>query len=293
MKIIVILLVTIFQLHAIDQPSLQVIQNMSFGSLLVLPAGGRITLTEQGSRIPVGTLMLGANSVGSYARIRLRGPAGSSFILALDAKNPVLAGSAGGSIQVASFQASLPTLAGKFDNSGETEVTLGGTLDVPADIPDGSFHNVVNLILIVERLPSVTQSMTVSCIVRTPLTLTNLSPLDFASITSGGGGIFNVLPTSAFTKNGNGPRLVKGSPKAASFRITGPPSTFYNIILPEEAILTGPKGTLRISDFTSDQVRGSLPSGGIVFHVGARLNVIADQAPGTYKGIFRVTVAYN
>ena len=45
-------------------------------------------------------------------------------------------------------------------------------------------------------------------------------------------------------------------------------------------------------DFTSDQQQGRLPGNGLTFHVGAGLEIRADQPSGTYRGIFLVLVAY-
>jgi len=95
------------------------------------------------------------------------------------------------------------------------------------------------------------------------------------------------------TEGGDGPRLVKGTPHPAAFRLTGPAHTPYTVLLPAEALLTGPGGTLKVVDFTSDQRQGFLPSEGLTFHVGAALQVPAGQPRGTYQGTFQVCVAYH
>jgi hypothetical protein len=91
----------------------------------------------------------------------------------------------------------------------------------------------------------------------------------------------------------NGPRLLKGVPREASFLLTGPSSSVYSIILPAAAFLTGPAGTMQIRDFTCSQPKsGFLPNGGLIFQLGAGLVVPAAQPSGNYQGTFQVTVVY-
>lgn len=279
---------------AVGAPGAQVILPLSFGGVLVQPFGGRITLTPQGSLLPEGPgAQPGASPAASYARIRLVGPPRAHFRLRFDPANPALAGSGGGAITLAAFLTSLPASGGTFDGAGEAEVAVGGTLDVSAGASAGPYSARVNLQLQVDGCAPVVQSLPVSCVVRSPLTLTALEPLDFAAITPGGGGVFRVGAVSGHTMGGAGPRLVKGTPHPALFRLTGPAHTAYTILLPREATLAGPRGTIRLIDFTSDPAQGLLPPGGLSVHVGASLDVKPDQAPGAYRGVFQVTVAYQ
>jgi hypothetical protein len=286
-------LVASLHLAAAATPAIQIITPLSFGGLLVQPFGGRITLTATGSLLPEGGgIFPGASPPASYARIRLQGPAHAPFQVRFSPANPVLKGG-GGTIAVAAFHASLPTLEGKFDGAGEAEVTLGATLDIPAGATAGGFSNSVNVQLLVAGTTGAMQPMAITCTVRSPLILTALAPLDFASITAGQGGLFVVRATSGHSSGGHGPRLAKGEPHPATFQLTGPANTAYTVLLPTEALLAGPKGTIRVVNFESDQQQGYLPSGGLTFHVGAALEVKADQPRGAYQGQFRVMVAYH
>jgi hypothetical protein len=139
------------------------------------------------------------------------------------------------------------------------------------------------------------QTFSVFCTLRSPLLLTTLAPLDFAGLAPGGSaGVFRLDASGAHrSEAAGGPLLVKGRPRPAVIRLTGPARTGYVIILPAEAFLRGPGGTMRMHDFTCTVPRtGMLPEAGLTFQVGAGLDVAAEQAPGIYQGIFTVTVAY-
>jgi len=274
--------------------NVQVIAPLSFGGLLVQAGGGRCTLTAGGSLLPEGSgVFLGAAPPASYARIQLTGPANAQFRCTLNPSTPVLRGPGGAAIQLASFQPAGP-MVGRFGNSGTLELDLGGTLDIPAGAPAGRYTAMALVQLLVNGYPAVTQPLTIVCEVRSPLVLTTLQSLDFGALAAGGGGRFCVEASTWLSLAADGPRLMGGKPHAAVFRFTGPARTSYNLLLPTRITLTGPRGTMDVTDFTCDQdFTQKLPASGIVFHVGACLNVAKDQAPGFYRGTFRVTVAYR
>lgn len=295
MNIPCIILLACLQQFPIGPSSILVVQGLSFGGIIVQPGGGRITLTPTGSFLPEGTgVFPGAAPVSSYARIHLRGLPNGSFRLRVDPASIPLKGTAGGAIQLVNLQPLHP-LEGRFDGAGDTDVMLGGTLDIPAGAPAGVFSAVVNLRLSTDTVRDVIQPMTISCTVRSPLTIKNLNSLDFGTITAGSGGVIRISPTAAYTQSGNnGPKLVRGNtPHAATFLVTGPAQTPYQIILPKETLLTANQNSIVVNNFIADQTKGVMPGNGLIVHVGADLNVKANQPPGSYKGVFKVTVAYQ
>lgn len=279
-------------------PQIQVLTPLSFGGLLVQPGGGRITLTPGGSLLPEGQgVFPGAAPAAGYARIRLRGPAGAQFRLALNPAAPVLHGSSGGTLRMAMFQPSLPAMTGTFDASGSFELDLGGTLDIPARAPAGMYVCPgATLQMSVDGVSgTVVQPLTLSCTLRAPLNLFSIASLDFGGLVPGRtAGVFRVDVAGGHrTDTSGGPTLFKGAPHPAGFLLTGPARSFYSILLPREAIMQGPAGTMRMHDFTCDAgPTGQLPDAGLVFHVGAGLDVAANQPPGNYRGSFQVTVFY-
>ena len=153
-----------------------------------------------------------AGTAAVHARIRLRGPANGRFRLRVDPVNPVLAGSAGGTIRVNGFLPSAEGIEGTFNAAGNQEVALGATLAIPWRIPAGTYRAVASILLNAENCPAVVQPLAISCVVRSPLTLVTLANLDFGTILAGDGGIFRLNPTRGHTAGGRGPRLMRGRP---------------------------------------------------------------------------------
>jgi hypothetical protein len=275
--------------------SIQVIAPLPFGGLLVQPGGGRITLTPRGSLVPEGPgVVPGASPPAGYARIRLAGPANGQYQLRLSPATPVLRGSGRGAVQLESFHPGPDHLSGRFDAGGAAEIDLGGTLDIPAGFAAGLFTALADLRLDCAGWATAVQTLAISCTLRAPLRLTLTGPLDFGGLMPGDGrGDFHVGPGGPSQGGAAGPTLVKGTPRCASLLLTGPARTCYSILLPQEAFLMGPGGRLRMHGFGSDRPKsGLLPGGGLVFQVGADLDVPALQPTGTYRGTFQVTVAY-
>jgi hypothetical protein len=93
--------------------------------------------------------------------------------------------------------------------------------------------------------------------------------------------------------------------KASGCTVTGDVTAIYNVTLPSSAILTNSAGkTMTVNSFTITSDGDSNPYGRFLrndgtglgldtFGVGARLNVAADQPPGTYRGTYIVSVQYN
>jgi hypothetical protein len=83
----------------------------------------------------------------------------------------------------------------------------------------------------------------------------------------------------------------------ATFTVTGTPGAAYSILLPAGSVtLSGPgTNTMLADNFSSSPATpGTLTGGTSTLYVGARLNLIANQAGGTYTSAnFTVTVNYQ
>jgi hypothetical protein len=82
----------------------------------------------------------------------------------------------------------------------------------------------------------------------------------------------------------------------ATFTVTGTPGAAYSILLPASVTLNGPGANTMIADnfASSPATPGTLTGGTSTLYVGARLNLIANQAGGTYtSAAFTVTVNYQ
>ncbi|WP_395621902.1 DUF4402 domain-containing protein [Sphingomonas daechungensis] len=131
-----------------------------------------------------------------------------------------------------------------------------------------------------------------------PITLTWIKDLDFAAlrVTAAGSATINA-DTGAMTTSG-GVQQIAGSPQPAEFQIAAARAAILFVTLPSGSVTltrVGGTQTMTVSNWDLDGLLGIriIPQNGVLnFKVGARLNVNANQAEGTYIGQFNVTVDY-
>jgi hypothetical protein len=127
-----------------------------------------------------------------------------------------------------------------------------------------------------------------------PIAITKTADLNFGGIITGPAGSVTVSPAGVETATGA--TVINPNPNvsAAQFTVTGEPSTAYLIVLPTTVTITNGAQTMTVDTFTSTPVgTGLLSATGVQsLGVGAKLNVAANQAVGSYSGTFAVTVAY-
>lgn len=141
---------------------------------------------------------------------------------------------------------------------------------------------------------------TASARIITKITLENSIPLNFGTIAQTvEGGTVTLSPLSDEATYSNIKSKINSSTETrASFDVTGEAGALFSIILPSSDVtLTRASGTetMTVGDFTTEAslTENTLTSGESSFHVGATLNVIANQVPGNYSGSYAVTVNYN
>jgi hypothetical protein len=139
-----------------------------------------------------------------------------------------------------------------------------------------------------------------SAIIIRPGTLVNSAPLSFGNIVpSATAGTVTVSETGIRSSTG-GVTLVGGTVSAAAF--TGMTDAFpfwVDVDAPTPASITltriGGGPTMTVNNFVVEGNTGFRfvwLNSVFNFRVGGRLNVAANQAPGTYNGTFSVTVNY-
>ena len=140
----------------------------------------------------------------------------------------------------------------------------------------------------------------------TPLSFIQTEELNFGKIfASNAAGTVLVAPTGTRTRTG-GVTLFGNDQQAAEFAGMGTFNQRVQISLGSNSIfLYGPGTRMRARAFTigstptavlttTPQVfRIAGPTGGFRFPVGATLDVNANQAPGTYSGIWTITLNYQ
>ena len=131
-----------------------------------------------------------------------------------------------------------------------------------------------------------------------PLTLLKRDDLDFGALySSATAGTATLNPFTGAVTVAGGVALAPGTSNAASFIGAGTRRTPVIIRLPRNPITltrSGGTETMTVSNWTTDggTTRVINAFEALEFKVGARLNVGANQADGTYVGNFDVTVVY-
>jgi len=176
-----------------------------------------------------------------------------------------------------------------------------------------AFVVVVILGIEANSFAQLTLNATASATIVQTLTFSKNYDLDFGNLaTNGTAGSCTLTPMA-----GNNPTRTSlggitlpafhGTPRAASFTVTGVPGAFITISIPQtDLIITRVSGTetMKVNTFTTDQGAGSGPwtqqlnavSGSATFYVGGTVNsIILGQPAGVYTNStgFPVTVNYQ
>jgi hypothetical protein len=148
---------------------------------------------------------------------------------------------------------------------------------------------------------SVTASSSATGTVVAPLTISNVSGMDFGTVAvqAGLGGTVVLATDGSRTVTGGCQIVLTGTTAAAAvFSVGGSGTLTYAITLPADNTITVVNGGnhMHVNTFVSDpSSTGQLTAGAQTLLVGATLSVSAAQATGVYTTgtDFDVTVAYN
>lgn len=131
-----------------------------------------------------------------------------------------------------------------------------------------------------------------------PLTLTWVQDLDLGTITLVDGGVSSLIDlkrTGAFTC-GNGVAVTcSGTPKVATYKITGVNNTSVTVNTGDVSLVNSADATktiLMTVDTPGTVALGNSGQAGTNFSLGGKVTVDGNTAEGTYQGTFAVTVNY-
>nr|WP_320133358.1 DUF4402 domain-containing protein [uncultured Holophaga sp.] len=276
---------------------IQLIQPLQFGNLLVEPEGGTLTLTEQGAIIPHGTNLRPMTRLSACHEARARvigGAAGTRFTARIEPTTLAMGGPGGPPLRLTDFSLAPSGSAAVFGGDGSAEVRFGARVDAPAGAKPGTYQGQVWLV--VETGKNLLRlAIPVKLVLRGTLHLRNTASLQFGSLLPGtSGGALEVLATGGVRSTPGGPVLMRGPAHPATFHLGDYPGVPFTINLPRSVICSGNGGSLEVRDFTcSIPARGTTPTGGLDFGVGASVRIGPEQKPGNYTGIFTVSVDYQ
>ena len=170
-------------------------------------------------------------------------------------------------------------------------------------MPGSAFRRVAAAVALLAAAPATPLAAapvgsTGETVVLRPLTLVKVEDLDFgALIATPVAGTATVNPLDSSVSTTGGVTAVSSATSAASFAgarsLRGP----VQIRIPTAPITVTRAGgtqTMTVSNWTLDGHKTFVvgPNEAFEFNVGATLYVAANQAPGTYVGLFNVTVNY-
>lgn len=142
-----------------------------------------------------------------------------------------------------------------------------------------------------------TSTSAASALIIQPITIVNVTPLDFGAVVSGGSaGTVVITPGSVRSITGGAVLGNAGAAAAAAFAVVGLPSATYSVTLPASIqVADATADHMTVDTFTSNPNGAGTLSvlGAQTLTVGATLHVGANQATGVYTATYDVTVAYN
>ena len=116
--------------------SLTELTGLRFGAIFTSPAPGTVVLSPTGTLSTTGGASLGSQLPVGPASFSVTGAANATYAITLPGS--VVLSSLEGSLTVTAFTSS-PDLTGRLDLSGQQTLSVGGTLNVPANQPDGDY----------------------------------------------------------------------------------------------------------------------------------------------------------
>jgi len=139
-------------------------------------------------------------------------------------------------------------------------------------------------------------STTASANVITPISIAEVTALDFGDVSVGvGGGDVTLAPGGGRSVTAGDAEIVAGGTNTAgTFTISGQPNKAYTLTYPAAAVdISGGVGIMDVGTFT-DNSSGVIPLAGTEnFNVGATLTIGGGQAAGLYSNTYLLTVNYQ
>ncbi|HYC03525.1 MAG TPA: DUF4402 domain-containing protein [Azospirillaceae bacterium] len=143
-----------------------------------------------------------------------------------------------------------------------------------------------------------TSNFTASATVVAPIAVTTGTNLSFGGIIASASAGTVVIDAAGARSTTGGATASGGTVSAASFNVTGAPSTAYNITLPASANISSGGDNMSVAFAAATHLTGgstarTLTAGGTdTFNLGGTVSVGANQAAGSYSGTFTMTVNY-
>lgn len=143
---------------------------------------------------------------------------------------------------------------------------------------------------------ALTTSGSATAVIAAPIIINEISQMSFGKFAAGvTSGTVTLSAAASTNRTFSGVSvLANPTPSAGIFTVSGVSGATYSISLPSSITLFSGGNTMTVDTFTSNpNSTGTLTGGTQTLYIGARLNVGALQATGTYIGTYTVTVVYQ
>lgn len=282
--------------------TLDVRQNLSFGTLIPVTNSGSVIISTAGA-ISTGGNVIVAPSGTSYYQGKVRFTPTILDVFTVRAANSSIVltntSSGGGSVTIDNFTINPSSL--NISVLAAVDINIGGRMTFSASSKSGTYTG--NVRIEISGLLSGTTS------VNLPVTLTfwdslkvnETTPLFFGILDINSGASVVRLNSQTGLRSivsGSGNVVLVSAPAstAGRFKISGQPNVQVSVTLPASISLTGNKGgTMTVNNFAGYPSSTQLTldaTGNTFLNVGADLNIGTSQASGTYNGTYSLTINY-
>ncbi len=289
-------------IRAAGAASLDVRQNLSFGTLIPVANSGSVTISTAGAITTGGSVMIAPSGTSYYqGKVRFTPTLLSVFTVRAADSSIVLnnTSSGGGSVTVDNFTVNPSSL--NITVLGAVDINIGGRMTFSANAKSGTYTGIVRIEVSSLLAGTVSVNLPVTLTLWNSLKVNETTPLFFGvlEVNSGASVVRLNAQTgqrSVVSGSGNVNLAPSQSSTAGKFKVSGQPNTTLTVALPTSIVLNGNKGgTITVNNFTGYPSSSQLTldaSGDGSLNVGADLNIGTSQLSGTYSGTYSVTINY-
>ncbi len=281
--------------------SLDVRQNLSFGTLIPVANSGSVSISAAGAISTGGSVTVAPSGTAYFqGKVRFTPTVLSVFTVRAADSTVVLnnTSAGGGTVTVDNFTVNPVNL--NITVLSPVDINIGGRMTFSANSKSGIYTGSARIEVGSLLAGTVNVNLPVMLTLWDSLKMNEKTPLSFGVLEVGTGAAvvrLNAQNGQRSIVSGSNVILPVGQASAAGrFKISGQANTALSVSLPSSVTLTGNKGgTMTVNNFTGYPSSTQLTldaSGEGYLNVGADLNIGASQLSGTYNGTYSVTVNY-
>lgn len=286
----------------VNAATLNVVQNLSFGTLVPVSSSGSMTISTAGSISSSNGVTVAPSGTSYYqGKVRFTPTLLDVFTIRATNSTVVLTNttSGGGTVTINNFTVNPSTL--NITVLSTVDINVGGQMTFSSSSKSGTYTGNVRIEVSGLLAGTIGVSLPITLTLWNSLQMSETVQMSFGAleVTSGS----SVVRLSAQTGqrsvvSGSGNVSLSANPASAAgtFQINGQPGVTVSVSLPSSITLTGSSGgTMSVNNVTGYPSSTQLSlntTGQASLNVGGDLNIGTSQASGTYSGTYAVTINY-